>query len=55
MKILVTGSKGFIGKNLISELENRGYRKIYRFDRETDKERLGEYTRDCDFVFIWRE
>lgn len=51
MKILVTGSKGFIGKNLISELENRGYRKIYRFDRETDKERLGEYTRDCDFVF----
>ncbi|MBR3642343.1 MAG: NAD-dependent epimerase/dehydratase family protein, partial [Parasporobacterium sp.] len=24
-KILVTGAKGFIGKNLIAELKNRGY------------------------------
>ena len=29
MKILVTGAKGFIGKNLIFELKNRGYEDIY--------------------------
>lgn len=28
MKILVTGSKGFIGKNLIAELRNRKYTEI---------------------------
>lgn len=51
MKILVTGAKGFVGKNLISELNNRGYKDIYRFDIDTDKFLLDEYTRDCDFVF----
>lgn len=29
MKILVTGAKGFVGKNLIAELKNRGYNEIY--------------------------
>ena len=31
MKILVTGAKGFIGKNLIAELRNRKYEEIYEF------------------------
>lgn len=51
MKILVTGAKGFIGKNLIAELRNRGYEDIYKFTRETDKNLLEEYTKQCDFVF----
>jgi UDP-2-acetamido-2,6-beta-L-arabino-hexul-4-ose reductase len=51
MKILVTGSKGFIGKNLVAELKNRGYTDIYEFDRNTDKYLLDKYTKECDFVF----
>jgi UDP-2-acetamido-2,6-beta-L-arabino-hexul-4-ose reductase len=35
MKILVTGAKGFIGKNLIAELKNRKYTDIYEYDTET--------------------
>ena len=34
MKILTTGAKGFIGKNLISELRNRTYTDIFEFDIE---------------------
>lgn len=51
MKILVTGSSGFIGQNLISELKNRGYRNIYTFDRHSDETLLAEYAKSCDFVF----
>jgi UDP-2-acetamido-2,6-beta-L-arabino-hexul-4-ose reductase len=51
MKILVTGSKGFIGKNLIFELNNRGYRDIYEYDIDTNEELLDEYTKECRFVF----
>lgn len=51
MKILVTGSNGFVGKNLIAELNNRGYKDIYKFDIDTDKSLLDEYTKDCEFVF----
>ena len=55
MKILVTGSNGFPGKNLISELENQGYQNIYCFDKNTDKKFLEGYVKDCDFVFHWLE
>lgn len=51
MKILVTGSNGFVGKNLIAELYNRGYKDIYKFDKDTDKSLLDEYTKNCEFVF----
>lgn len=51
MKILVTGSNGFIGKNLISELKNRGYNDVYMCERDTTEEELNKYTLDCDFVF----
>ena len=51
MKILVTGSNGFVGKNLIAELNNKGYKDIYKFDLDTDKALLSEYTKDCEFVF----
>jgi len=51
MKILVTGSKGFIGKNLIMELRNQKYETLFEYDKDTDESLLDEYTRECDFVF----
>lgn len=51
MKILVTGANGFVGKNLIAELNNRGYKDIYKFDIDTDKDLLNEYAKKCEFVF----
>lgn len=51
MKILVTGANGFVGKNLVAELRNQGYKDLYLFDRETSMETLTVWTQDCDFVF----
>lgn len=51
MKILVTGAKGFIGKNLIAELRNRKYDDILEFDKDTDIALLDQYAKDCEFVF----
>lgn len=51
MKILVTGAKGFVGKNLICELNNRGYSDIYAYDIDTDPALLDQYAADCEFVF----
>jgi len=51
MKILVTGAKGFIGKNLIVELKNRGYTDILEYDKDTDLSLLDEYCKEADFVF----
>ncbi len=61
MKILVTGANGFVGKNLVAQLNNikRGNIKdkiltedltIYEYDTDKNLEMLNEYTRDCDFV-----
>lgn len=51
MKILVTGSKGFIGKNLIAELIIRKYTNIFEYDTDTDVSLLDEYCKKADFVF----
>ncbi len=62
MKILVTGAKGFVGKNLCAALRNVAEGKdksrgidsditIYEFDIDTDKSLLEEYCKDADFVF----
>lgn len=62
MKILVTGAKGFVGKNLCAALKNVAEGKdktrgigsditVYEFDLDTDKALLGEYCKDADFVF----
>jgi len=50
MKVLVTGSNGFVGKNLVAELTYNGY-EILPFDLETSHEKLLEYTKVCEFVF----
>lgn len=51
MKILVTGAKGFIGKNLIAELKNQKYNDVLEFDMDIESSLLDVYTKDCDFVF----
>ncbi|HAG43314.1 MAG TPA: hypothetical protein DCL31_08060 [Clostridium sp.] len=51
MKILITGSNGFVGKNLISELHNRGFQNIYKVTRETNDEQLENYCEDASIVF----
>lgn len=51
MKILVTGAKGFIGKNLCRALESRVKCEIYEFDIDTREELLDKYCEKCDFVF----
>ena len=61
MKILVTGSNGFIGKNLLAQLHNIRDGKVpnctltrdltlYEFNRDSDPNLLDTYTADCDFV-----
>lgn len=51
MNILVTGAKGFIGRNLIAELKNKGFENIFEVDRSTDKEVLKKYSKRADFIF----
>jgi UDP-2-acetamido-2,6-beta-L-arabino-hexul-4-ose reductase len=51
MKILITGAKGFIGKNLVAELKNRKFTDIFEFGRDTDPTLLDEYCKEADFVF----
>ena len=51
MKVLVTGAKGFIGKNLIAELDRMEGVEVCPFDIDTPTEMLETYGADCDFVF----
>ncbi|MBC8157537.1 capsular polysaccharide biosynthesis protein CapF [Armatimonadetes bacterium] len=51
MKILVTGAKGFVGKNLITELKNQKYTEILEYDLDTDPSFLDAFAKECDFVF----
>lgn len=49
--ILVTGSNGFIGKNLCAALRNEGYDHILSYDIETPKQHLALFLKECDFIF----
>ena len=62
MKILVTGAKGFVGKNLCAQLNNIKEGKancygdvtvseVYEYDIDSTVEDLDRYCSDCDFVF----
>ena len=51
MRILVTGAKGFVGRNLVVELKNRHFDEIYEYDRDTEPALLKEYCAKANFVF----
>ena len=51
MKVLVTGSKGFVGKNLIATLKTKESFDIFEYDIDTDQALLAEYCQKADFVF----
>lgn len=51
MNILITGANGFIGKNLVHELKNRGYNELFLVDKETSREELKDFSLKADFVF----
>lgn len=62
MKILVTGAKGFVGKNLCCQLNNikegkaRCYGdfqvdEIFEYDIDSTPEQLDNWCGECDFVF----
>lgn len=51
MKVLVTGANGFIGKNLITELNRREGIEVLPFDIDTPAELLEKYCSECDFVY----
>ena len=63
MNILVTGAKGFVGKNLVSQLHNiqlgkaKNYPisgeeiKVFEYDIDSDPLELDAYCKQADFVF----
>ena len=62
MKILVTGAKGFVGKNLCAQLhniregKNKSYREltvseVFEYDIDSTLDQLDTYCQACDFVF----
>lgn len=50
MKILITGSDGFIGKNLRAEMKNRNYKNVFLCNRQTKREQLVEYLKNSDII-----
>ena len=62
MNILVTGAKGFVGRNLVAQLHNirdgkarwypvTGDLTVYEYDVDSDPAELDTYCREADFVF----
>ena len=61
MNVLITGARGFIGKNLVENLKNIRDGKdrsrdveidtIFEYDVDTPKEDLNTFCQNCDFVF----
>ena len=62
MRILVTGAKGFVGKNLCAQLKNikegkaRCYGdlvvdEVFEYDLDSTREQLDQWCKEADFVF----
>jgi UDP-2-acetamido-2,6-beta-L-arabino-hexul-4-ose reductase len=50
MRVLITGSRGFIGKNLVVRLGEIAGMSILRFDRDTPRDELAELVRQADAI-----
>lgn len=48
--ILITGSGGFVGRNLVATLQTRGYTDLMLFEKDDTPETLAEYCRRAAFV-----
>ena len=62
MNVLITGAKGFIGRNLVSQLRNiqsgkvknhnvSGELNVFEYDVDSDSGKLEDYCKEVDFVF----
>ena len=62
MNILITGAKGFVGKNLCAALRNirdgkdrrlpeLKIEEIFEYDIDSSPEELDTFCKECDFVF----
>ena len=62
MKILVTGARGFVGRNLCAQLKNirdgkagrcgdLTIEEVFEYDIDSTPEQLDGWCRECDFVF----
>ena len=62
MNILITGAKGFVGRNLVENLKTLAdgrnktrpdlhITKIYEYDIDNTEAELDKFCSDCDFVF----
>ena len=62
MRILVTGAKGFVGRNLCAQLNNvkagkaRNYgevsiQEVFEYDLDSTPEQLDRWCKEADFVF----
>ena len=50
MKILITGSNGFVGRNLTEFLKTKPEIELYLYDRDNTLDELETFCHDCDIV-----
>ena len=50
MRVLVTGSNGFIGKNLVVSLGERGNFSVMEFSKEDSLSKLENSIKSADFI-----
>lgn len=51
MNVLVTGSEGFLGKNLIERLSRIDDINLFKFNRDTSLDKLNNIIKHIDFIF----
>ncbi len=51
MKVLVTGAKGFIGRNLVEKLKEHGNYEVIEIDKDNSKEELRWGVLNSEFIF----